>query len=88
MQLSQSPRDPTSFWTLPQAEDRLLHFQFAIMIAPGNVRPRRGQSNVPRFGMLPPDRTRWSVFGARPYIVKREVDDESWCGLSADRTWR
>src|ERR1700720_3445164 len=30
----------------------------------------------------------WSVSGARPHIVKEEVDDESWCGLSADRTWR
>jgi hypothetical protein len=34
------------------------HFQFAIMIAPGNVRPCHGQSHVPRFGMLLPDRTR------------------------------
>src|ERR1700716_3702726 len=30
----------------------------------------------------------WSVSGARPHIVKEEVDDESWCGLSVDRTWR
>ena len=30
----------------------------------------------------------WSVSGARPHSVKEEVDDESWCGLSADRTWR
>src|SRR6202022_3707479 len=29
-----------------------------------------------------------SVFGPRPHSVKEEVDDESWCGLSADRTWR
>src|SRR3954451_2666578 len=28
----------------------------------------------------------WS--GARCHIVREEVDDESWCGLSADRTWR
>jgi phosphoesterase family protein len=41
-----------------QAEDRLHHFQFAIMIAPGNVRPCRGQSYVPRFGMLLLERTR------------------------------
>jgi hypothetical protein len=41
-----------------QAEDRLLHFQIAIMIAPGNVCPCRGQSYVPPFGMLLPDRTR------------------------------
>ena len=30
----------------------------------------------------------WSVSGARPRIVKGEVDDESWCGLSAGRAWR
>src|SRR6266436_461780 len=30
----------------------------------------------------------WSVSGARLHIGKEEVDDESWCGLSADRTWR
>jgi hypothetical protein len=46
-----------------QADDRLLRWQFAIIIAPGNLRPYRGQN-----------------FG--------EVDDESWRGLSAGRTWR
>jgi len=30
----------------------------------------------------------WSVFGARPHILKGKMDDESWCGLSADRTRR
>jgi hypothetical protein len=41
-----------------QARDRLLHFRFAIMIAPVNGRPWHGRNHVPRFGMLLPDRTR------------------------------
>jgi len=41
-----------------RAGDRLLHFQFAIMIAPGKVRPCRGQSSVPVFALLLPDRMR------------------------------
>jgi hypothetical protein len=72
-----------------QAEDRLLLFPFAIMFATGNVRPCHGQSDVPVFGLLLPDRTRMvCIRRARPYLVKGEVDDESWRGVSADRTWR
>ena len=40
-----------------QADDRLLRLQFAIIIARGNLRPCRGQSYVPVFGLLLPDRT-------------------------------
>jgi hypothetical protein len=42
----------------PEADDRLLRLRFAIIIAPGNLRPCRGQSYVPVFGLLLPDRTR------------------------------
>ena len=41
-----------------QGDDRLLRLQFAIIIAPGNLRPCRGESYVPVFGLLLPDRTR------------------------------
>ena len=41
-----------------QADDRLLRLQFAIIIAPGNLRSGRGQNYVPVFGLLLPDRTR------------------------------
>ena len=67
-----------------QADDRLLRFQFAIIIAPGNLRPRRCGTYVPVFGLLLPDRTRMACISPRPHIAKGEVDDESWCGLSAD----
>jgi hypothetical protein len=40
-----------------QADDRLLRLQFTIIIARGNLRPCRGQSYVPVFGLLLPDRT-------------------------------
>jgi hypothetical protein len=40
-----------------QADDPLLRLQFAIIIAPGNLRPCRGQSYVPVFGLLLPNRT-------------------------------
>jgi len=40
-----------------QADDRLLRLQFAIIIARGNLRPCRGQSDVPVIGLLLPDRT-------------------------------
>jgi hypothetical protein len=40
-----------------QADAPLLHLQFAIIIAPGNLRPCRGQSYVPVFGLLLPNRT-------------------------------
>src|SRR5256886_4625073 len=40
-----------------QADDPLLRLQFAIIIARGNLRPCRGQSDVPVFGLLLPDRT-------------------------------
>jgi hypothetical protein len=43
-----------------QADDRLLRLQFAIIIAPGNLRPGCGQTYVPVFGLLLPDRT-WMV---------------------------
>jgi hypothetical protein len=43
-----------------QADDALLRLQFAIIIAPGNLRPCRGQSYVAVFGLLLPDRT-WMV---------------------------
>src|SRR5260370_41873491 len=43
-----------------QADDPLLRLQFAIIIAPANLRPCRGQSYVPLFGLLLPDRT-WMV---------------------------
>jgi hypothetical protein len=37
-----------------QADDHLLRLQFAIIIAPGNLRPCRGQICVPVFGPLLP----------------------------------
>src|SRR3954452_1594962 len=40
-----------------QADDPLLRLQFAIIIAPGNLRPCRGQTYVPVFGLLLPNRT-------------------------------
>jgi hypothetical protein len=40
-----------------QADDRLLRLQFAIIIAPGNLRPCRGKSYVPVYWLLLPDRT-------------------------------
>src|SRR5271165_4110628 len=39
-----------------QADDRLLRLQFTIIIALGNLGPCRGQSYVPVFGLLLPDR--------------------------------
>jgi hypothetical protein len=41
-----------------QADDRLLRLRFAIIIAPGNLRPCRGGDYVPVFGLLLPDRMR------------------------------
>jgi len=43
-----------------RADDPLLRLQFAIIIAPGNLRPCRGQTYVPVFGLLLSDRT-WMV---------------------------
>jgi len=43
-----------------QADDPLLRLQFAIIIAPGNLRPCGGQTYVPGFGLLLPDRT-WMI---------------------------
>ena len=40
--------------TSRQADDPLLRLQFAIIIAPGNLRPCRGQSYVPMFGLVLP----------------------------------
>jgi hypothetical protein len=40
-----------------QADDPLLRLQFAIIIAPDKLRLCRGQSHVPVFGLLLPDRT-------------------------------
>jgi hypothetical protein len=68
------------------AEDRLLRWQFAIIIAPGNLRPRHGQIHVPVLGPLLLEAN--GLYQARNLtIVKEEVDDESWCGLPADRAW-
>jgi hypothetical protein len=52
------PNRPSSEWLRRQADDRLLRLQFAIIIAPGNLRPCRGQNYVPVFGLLLPDLTR------------------------------
>jgi hypothetical protein len=41
-----------------EADDRLLRLRFAIIIAPGNLGPCRGQNYVPVFELLLPDRTR------------------------------
>jgi len=45
-------------FSMRQADDRLLRLRFAIIIAPANLRPCRGQNYVPVFGLLLPDRTR------------------------------
>src|SRR5947208_1793375 len=44
--------------TSQQSDDRLLRLQFAIIIAPDNLRPCRGQTFPAVFGLLLPDRTR------------------------------
>jgi hypothetical protein len=41
-----------------QADDRLLRWQFAIIIAAGDLRPCRGENYEPLFGPVLPDRTR------------------------------
>ena len=46
---------------------RLLHFQSAIMIVPGNVRPCRGQSHVPVFGLPRPDTGADGLYSARDH---------------------
>src|ERR1700730_5562643 len=51
-----------------QADDPLLRLQFGIIIAPGNLRPCRGQSYVPVFGCCFRTGREWSVSGARPHI--------------------
>ena len=72
-----------------QADDPLLRLQFAIIIAPGNLRPCRGEIYVPVFRLLLPDRTRMVCDLAQDLkSLKGEMDNESWCGLSAGRTWR
>src|SRR6266851_3625450 len=71
-----------------QVDDPLLRLQFAIIIAPGNLQPCRGKIMCRCSGCCFPTGGGWSVSGARPHIAKEDVDDESWCGLSADRTWR
>jgi hypothetical protein len=40
------------------ADDCLLHLRFAIIIAPGNLRPCRRGNYMPLFGLLLSDRTR------------------------------
>jgi hypothetical protein len=40
------------------ADDCLLHLRFAIIIAPGNLRPCRRGNYMPPFGLLLSDRTR------------------------------
>src|SRR2546423_921378 len=71
-----------------QADDPLLRLQFAIVIAPGNLRLCRGQTYVPVFGVLLPDRTWMVCIWRKTSHRERGGDDESWRGLSADRTWR
>jgi hypothetical protein len=50
-------RRKLSIW---QADDPLLCLQFAIVIAPGNLRPCRSQTYVPVVGLLVRDRA-WMV---------------------------
>src|SRR6516225_5912493 len=67
--------------------ERLLCSRFAMIIARGNLRPFRGPNYVPVSGSCFRTGRKWSASGARPHIVEREVDDESWRGLSAGRAW-
>src|SRR6516225_2384332 len=63
------------------ADDPLLRLPFAIITGPGNLSPLwRLKLWAGVWG--------WPLSGARPQIGKGEVDDESWCGLSADRARR
>src|SRR5260370_3323969 len=55
-----------------QADDRLLRLQFAIIIAPGNLRGCRGENYVPGFGLLA-DRTRMVSIRRRTSHREREV---------------
>jgi hypothetical protein len=43
-----------SGWIFRAGQHRLLGLQFATIIAPGNLRPCRGQSHVPVFELLLP----------------------------------
>src|SRR5436190_11819088 len=54
----------------------------------GTIDAAIGKSQVPTHRPDSWAGREWPVSGARPHIVEREVDNESWCGLSADRTWR
>jgi hypothetical protein len=68
-----------------QADDRLLRLRFAIIVAPSNLRPVSQQKITCGWsGCCVRAGREWSVSGARPHRVEEEVDDESWCSLSAD----
>jgi hypothetical protein len=53
-----------------QAGDRLLRLQFAIIIAPGNLRPCRGQNYVRVFGLLLPE-------GTQMVCIWRKISQQS-----------
>src|SRR5207248_1155636 len=71
-----------------QADDRLLRMRFAIIIAGVICERVAAKIMWPCWAAASGPDANGLYTGARPHIVKGEVDDESWCGLSADRTWR